>query len=134
MGTDFLSYNRIVLAGQVVRVGDILKNTLPKALTVRLMTKEVYLYGEKKNQKPKNYYHFIRVFGSMAEYCAKHVSAGDLILVEGMLRNYPTHKDLTIWRTSIWPDKIIMLTKKEWLKEERRKKIDEALVQRKKNQ
>jgi len=133
MGTDFYSWNRVVLVGQVFRMTELSKDRAKKTLYIRLGTKEVFLYGRKKTPGPTKYYHFIRVSGSLAVFCTQYIAPGDLILIEGRLRNFPVKvKDQQVWKSIVWADKIITLTKKEWLSEERKQKADLAIDQFKK--
>jgi single-stranded DNA-binding protein len=90
-------------------------------------TKEVFLYGEGKGKKPQNYYHLVAAKGSLASFCEKYISQGDLVLIEGRIRNFPATQDKTVWKSIVWADKVITLTKKEWLKDERKEKTNKAI-------
>jgi single-stranded DNA-binding protein len=98
-----------------------------KSQIIRMATKEVFIYGKKKSPKPSLYYHLIKCSGSLGSFCAKYIKPGDLILVEGRLRNFPSAKDKTVWKSIVWADKVITLTKKEWLKDERKEKTNKAI-------
>lgn len=132
MGTDFFSLNKVILVGQVFRVSEISKDKEKKAQYIRMATKEVFIFGKKKRPAPTAYYHLIRTTGSIAEFCSKYIMPGDLILVEGRLRNFPSTNDKTVWKSIVWADKVITLTKKEWLSEERKQKAELAIDQYKK--
>ena len=92
-----------------------------------MRTKEVFLYGAKKNKPPSLFYHLVAVSGGLASFCEKYITAGDTVIIEGRLRNFPSTQDKTIWRSVIWADKIITITKKEWLKDERKEKTNKAI-------
>jgi single-stranded DNA-binding protein len=124
MGTDFYSLNKVILAGQVFQVTNLDKKK--KTQCIRLRTKEVFLYGPKKNKDPTSYYHLVKTTGSLAEFCAKYIVPGDVILVEGRLRSFPSTQDKTVWKSIIWADKVITITKKEWLKDDRKEKTNKA--------
>jgi len=127
MGTDFYSLNKVILVGQVFRVTELSKDKETKYQTIRLQTKEVFLYGAKKNKAPRSYFHLVRTSGSLASFCARYIVPGDIILVEGRLRNFPSTQDKTVWKSIVWADKVITITKKEWLKDERKEKTNKAI-------
>jgi len=124
MGVDFYSYNRVVLAGQVFRVSEV---DTEKSQTIRLQTREVFLYSAKKNKAPTSYYHLIKTTGSLAEFCAKYIVPGDIILVEGRIKSFPSKKDQTIWSSVIWADKVITLSRLESLKDDLIEKFKSAI-------
>jgi len=124
MGTDFYSLNKVILAGQVFRVSKISKTGKKKTQYIRMRTREVFLYGAKKTKAPRSYFHLVRTSGSLAEFCAKYIMPGDFCLVEGRLRNFPSSK---VWKSIIWADKVITITKKEWLSDDLKAKADLAL-------
>lgn len=132
MGTDFYSLNKVILAGEVFRVTELSKDKEKKTQYIRMRTREVFLYGAKKTKAPRSYYHLVRLSGSLASFCARYIVPGDIILVEGRLRNFPSTQDKTVWKSIIWADKVITLTKKEWLSEERKQKANLAIDQFKK--
>jgi hypothetical protein len=125
MGTDFYSLNKVILAGQVFLVTKIDKKK--KTQYIRLGTKEVFLYGKKKSPKPTSYYHLIRTTGSLSEYCAKYISVGDFLIIEGRLRNFASSRDKTIWKSVVLADKIVTITKLEWLKDDLKEKFKSAI-------
>ena len=124
MGVDFYSYNRVVLAGQVFRVGEV---DTKKSQTIRLQTREVFLYGAKKNKAPRSYYHLIKTTGSLAEFCAKYIVPGDIILVEGKIKSFPAKKNQKIWSAIIWAEKVITLSRLESLKDDLKEKFKSAI-------
>lgn len=124
MGTDFYSYNRVTLIGQAFIVSEL---DTKKTQYIRLGTKEIFLFGKRKSPSPTKFYHMIRTMGSLATYCSKYIVPGDIILVEGRLRNYPSAKDQTIWKSVVWADRVIMLCPLESLKDDLKEKFKSAI-------
>jgi single-stranded DNA-binding protein len=127
VGADIFSLNKVILVGQAFRVGEV---DTKKSQIIRLATSELFIYGKNRNPKPTTYYHLVKTTRSLAEYCAKYIVPGDLILVEGRLRNFPsrdTLNDTVVWKSIVWADKVVLLSRLESLKDDLKEKFKSAI-------
>ncbi len=85
--------NRIFLLGRLGNDPEMFTSTKGQQYTgLSLATDRVYESGEEGKKTKTTDWHYVRVWGKAAQSCAKFLSKGQAVLVEGYLTQYAKNK------------------------------------------